>query len=124
MADRKLIGCCTACDEPVFEVVARHTEGPCKGEIRQVGQPLPGARRVTLVRISGRTSFWTLCEGCDVEPENMARLNKKEVAAMVFERNLAKDTMKQAEAREQMLRLFEFDVPLGVLGEMPWSEVA
>ncbi len=123
MADRKLIGCCTVCDEPIFEVASRHTEGPYKGEIKQLGAPLPGARRLTMVRISGNTSYLSLCAECEVTSENLPTLAKKEVAAMVFERNLAKDTMAQAEHREKVLRLFEFDIPLGVLGETPWSEV-
>ena len=123
MLDRKLIGCCTVCDEPIFEVTSRHTEGPYKGEIKQMGRPLPGARRLTMVRISGNTSYLSLCVKCRVTPENLSMLAKKELAAMVFERNLAKDTMEQAENREKMLRLFEFDIPLGVLGETPWSEV-
>jgi hypothetical protein len=42
----------------------------------------------------------------------------------VFERNLATDTLKQAEQREKMLKLLQWDAPLGVLGEKPWSEVA
>ena len=123
MPDRKHIGCCTLCDEPIFEIASRQTEGPYKGEAKQLGMPLPGARRLTLVRMSGRTSYCSLCETCEVTPENLPVLAKKEVAAMVYERNIAKDTMEQAENREKMLRLFAFDVPLGVLGEMPWSEV-
>ncbi len=123
MPDRKHTGCCTLCDEPIFEVSARHTGGPNKGEIKQMGGPLPGARRVTLVRMSGRTSYCSLCKECEVTPENIVVLTHKEVAAMVHERNFARDTMEQAENREKMLRLFAFDVPLGVLGETPWSEV-
>ena len=123
MPDRKLIGCCTVCDAPIFEVASRHTEGPYKGEIKQLGQPLPGARRLTMVRISGSTSYLSMCKDCEVTPENLPMLNKKEVAAMVYERNVAKDTMEQAAWREKILRLFEFDIPLGVLGEVPWSEV-
>jgi predicted secreted Zn-dependent protease len=123
MPDRKRVGCCTLCDEPIFEVAARHTEGPSKGEIKQMGGPLPGARRVTLVRMSGRTSYCSLCKECEVTSANIVVVTQKEVAAMVHERNFARDTMEQAENRERMLRLFAFDVPLGVLGETPWSEV-
>ena len=123
MTDRKHIGCCTLCDKPIFEVAARHTEGPSKGEIKQMGGPLSGVRRLTLVRMSGRTSYCSLCEKCEVTSENITVLAKKEVAAMVHERNFARDTMEQAENREKMLRLFAFDVPLGVLGETLWSEV-
>lgn len=123
MIDRKRIGCCTICDEPIFEVIARHTEGPYMGEIKQMGRPLPGARRLTMVRISGRTNYMSLCGKCRVTSDNLPELAKKEVAAMVYERNLAHDTMEQAENREKMLKLFAWDIPLGVLGETPWSEV-
>jgi hypothetical protein len=107
----------------IFKVASRYTDGPYKGEIKAVGAPLPGARRVRIVRASGRVSDWSLCKDCEVTPENIVDLNKKEVVAMVYERNVASDTLQQAEGRERMLRLFAFDIPLGVLGEMPWSEV-
>ena len=122
-AEIKKLACCTVCDEPIFEVAARYMEGPFKGEAKQVGNPLPGARRVFIVRISGNTSYWSLCPTCEILPKDMPRLNKKELRAMVRERQVAKDTPEQAEQREKMLRLFEFDIPLGVLGEKPWSEV-
>lgn len=123
MPDRKFTGCCTACDKPIFEIVSKYTEGPYNGEIRQVGRPLPGARRVTMVRVSGNTSYMSVCKDCEIHPLDIPRLNCKEVAAMVYERNVARDTMEQSKAREKMLRLFEFDILLGVLGEIPWSEV-
>jgi len=119
----KKVACCTACDEEVFEILARHSEGPRKGEARQVGAPLPGARRLSIVRISGRQSNWTMCGSCEVTSENIVELNRKELAAMVRERSLAKDTMAQSEMREKMLKLFEWDIPVGVLGEIPWLEV-
>jgi len=124
MPDRKKIGCCTVCDEPIFEILSRHTEGPYKGEAKQLGRPLPGVRRATIVRVSGRVSDWSLCSACEIHPLDMPRLNKKEIAAMAYERNIViRETLEQKEAKEQMLRLFEFDVPLGVLGEKPWLEV-
>ncbi len=123
MSDRKLMGCCTICDEPIFEVVARHSEGPFLGEIKTIGLPLPRARRVHVVRASGRQSFWSLCESCRIMPEDFPGLNRKEIRAMVKERDLAVDTLKQAEGREVMLKLFQWDIPIGVLGEKPWTEV-
>jgi hypothetical protein len=124
MADIKKLACCTICDEPIFEITQRWVEGPYKGEVKQVGQPLPGARRVTIVRISGNQSYWSLCSECEIEPAMMAQLNKKEVRAMVKERSIAQHTAEQSEQNEKMLKLFEFDIPLGVLGETPWSEVS
>ncbi len=123
MGDRKLIGCCTVCNEPIFEVAARWTEGPMKGEIKQVGAPLPGVRRAKIVRASGNTSDWSLCQTCEIGAEDMPYLTQKELAAMLKERDFAKDNPEQAEARAKMLGLFQFDIPLGVLGEKPWSEV-
>jgi hypothetical protein len=124
MIERKLTGCCTICDDPCFEIAAKHTSGPRKGEAKQVGRPLPGVRRVYVVRMSGSHSFWTVCPVCEISVLDMPRLHKKELAAMVMERNLANDTLKQAEQREKMLKLLQWDAPLGVLGEKPWSEVA
>jgi len=119
----KKLGCCTVCDVEIFEVVSRHIDGPYKGEAKQLGRSLPGARRVTIVRASGNQSNWSLCSDCELHPLDFPRLNRKEVAAMVKERNTAMDTPRQMEAREKMLSLFEFDVPVGVLGEIPWLEV-
>ena len=120
---RKLIGCCTFCDTEIFEVVSRYSDGPFQGEIREVGPPLPGARRVTIVRASGRTSYWSCCGDCEILPDDMPYLNTKEIGAMVKERSVARDTMAQSEMRAKMLKLFEWDIPIGVLGEMPWTEV-
>lgn len=104
-------------------VVSRWMEGPYQGEIKELSHPLGGERRVTVVRASGRQTDWTVCGECKVGAEQMVVLNKKEINAMVKERDLATDTTEQAELREKMLRLFEWDIPLGVLGEMPWTEV-
>lgn len=123
MSDRKLSGCCTVCDQPIFEVVARHADGPYQGEIKTVGLPIPGSRRVHIVRASGRQSYWSLCESCTIAPSDFPELNRKEIRAMIKERSYATDTMKQAEHREKMLRLFQWDIPIGVLGEKPWTEV-
>jgi hypothetical protein len=119
----KKLACCMVCDEPIFEVAARHTEGPMKSEVRQVGAPLPGVRRVYIVRISGSHSYWSVCPTCEIKPDDMARLGKKELRAMVREKQVASHDVAQLEMNEKMLRLLEYDIPLGVLGEKPWSEV-
>jgi len=122
-AEIKKLACCTMCDEQIFEITTRHTDGPYQGEAKQVGRPLPGVRRATIVRISGSTSFWSLCPTCEPTPQDMPRLAKKELRAMVRERECANDNARQAEMRGKMLKLLEYDIPLGVLGEKPWSEV-
>ena len=125
MRATKLLACCSSCDELCFEVASRWTEGPYKGEVREVGRSLPHVRRLIIVRISGNTSFWTVCANCRVGPEDLWRINRKEIAAMVKEewhgRSLR--TPAQVQSRQKMLSLFVFDIPLGVLGEIPWSEV-
>jgi hypothetical protein len=123
-AEIKKLACCTVCDEPIFEVAARHTDGPLKGEVKQVSNPLPGVRRVYIVRISGSSSFWSLCPTCEIEPAMLPLLAKKELRAMVREKQVQNHTPEQVEMNEKMLRLLEYDIPLGVLGEKPWSEVA
>ena len=124
VAEIKKLACCMVCDEPIFEVTARHTEGPLVGEVRQVGASLPGSRRVYIVRISGSHSYWSVCATCEILPEEMARLSKKELRAMVREKQVANHNAVQVEANQRMLRLLEYDIPLGKLGEKPWSEVA
>ncbi len=121
----KHLGCCTVCDEPCFEIASRWTEGPYKDEIKEVGRPLPFTRRVAIVRASGNQSFWTLCATCTIDALDFPELNRKEIAAMVKEEHhgRARRTPEQQERREQMLKLFVFDIPIGVLGEISWSEV-
>jgi hypothetical protein len=123
MDEIKKLACCMVCDEPIFEVAARHMEGPLRGEVKQVGMSLPGVRRVYIVRISGSHSYWSLCPTCEIEPAMMPRLAKKELRAMVREKQVSKHSPKQVEDTEKMLCLLEYDIPLGVLGEKPWSEV-
>ena len=123
--NRKLLGCCTNCDKPAFEVVSRYTEGPYKGEIRQVGRPLPGSVRVGIIRASGNHSFWTLCPDpdCEINELSIVRMNKKEVRAMAKERESSSLNNRQSEYNSKMLRLFEWDIPIGVIATKPWVEV-
>ena len=65
MSDVKLSGCCTLCDEPVFEVVARWQEGERHaGEPRRLGPPLDHARRITFLLLDGSTNDLTFCASC------------------------------------------------------------
>jgi len=122
MSERKRLGFCTKCDEPIFEFMAKYTEGPRAGEPRQIGMPLPGVRRLTIVRASGHLSNWSVCKTCQVGAEDMVELNKREVLAMAMERSEATSPASFAR-RDTMLKLFAFDIPLGVLKDTPWSEV-
>jgi hypothetical protein len=123
MPDYKKLGCCTVCDVPIFEIVSRHMDGPFKSEAKLLGMPLPGARRIYIVRISGHQSFWSVCRECDVTPSDLPILNRKELASMVREKLISNDDSRQAAYRDTMLRLFQFDVPLGILGERTWVEI-
>ncbi len=58
-------GCCTICDEPVFEIVSRLPEGHVlQGKIDRIGRPLDKAMIVTYVLINGSVTTQTVCEDC------------------------------------------------------------
>lgn len=124
MSSHKIAGCCSVCDAPCFEVLERYTQGPRRGEPKVLGRPLPGARRVTVARMSGRQTDWTFCGDCEMRPEDVNRVMHKEMNAMLREQAEAKDTPEQAELRGKMLRLFYFDAPLGKIAERSWLEVS
>ena len=116
MTDRKLLACCTVCDEPCFVLMGKHTEGLFKGEMRDAGPPLQGSRRAIMLRMSGNTSWWTLCGTCEITPDMLPALNKKEVRAMVKERKITLDPRLSA----NMIRLFHYDVPIAMLTSRSW----
>lgn len=60
----KRIGCCTLCEKPVFEILAKWTQGPMKGEPRRIGRPTTAARRVHYLLSDGSSMPLTFCADC------------------------------------------------------------
>jgi hypothetical protein len=125
-------GCCTLCGEEVFEVVARWpSDHPLHGEPRAVGKPFPSARRATLVLMSGTTCSITLCDTCQVTPENLPSVwricliaNSQQIDE---ERRsvvcLYEHTDEEREACLNSLQKMVVDLPMAVLVIQKWEEV-
>lgn len=112
-------GCCTLCDEPVFEIT------PPTGAI---GLPLDKAIRATLILTDGSTVSLTFCDQCEIETK-LSEIWAKCVETMAFQcNNLAKIKGREVSdeeaevARREVIRLLGI-VPLGVVGALAWSEV-
>ncbi|KKM73967.1 hypothetical protein LCGC14_1405090 [marine sediment metagenome] len=112
-------GCCTLCDEPVFEIA------PSTGA---VGQPLDNAVRATLILTDGSTVSLTFCDQCETETK-LTEIWSKCVETMAFQCNhLAEIKGRKVSdqeievAQQEVIRLMGM-VPLGVVGAIAWSEV-
>lgn len=57
-------GHCTLCDEPVREIVRKHTKGKKKGEPVQLGKWLDNAYRVSFLLSDGSVADMTFCKAC------------------------------------------------------------
>ena len=61
----KISGCCSACDEPCFEVLARwDTHERYPGEPKRLGPPMNEATRVTFLLYDGSRADFTFCGAC------------------------------------------------------------
>lgn len=65
MSPHKIIGCCTNCDKPCFEVTAVWgADERTPGEPKQLGSPLDGSVRVTFMLFDGTKTSLTFCAAC------------------------------------------------------------
>jgi hypothetical protein len=139
MSDIKKLGCCTLCDEEVFEITRRAPrDGPFSREPIAVGRPLPGSRRDSLVLTNGSTVDLTFCESCKPTAENLPVIWKKCRASLAREgkndyrerytKELDSGNMTQLDLCQQWITgKFQLDlaktIPLGVLSKRAWQEV-
>lgn len=132
LPSKKQTGCCTLCLKEVFEVRRRWpNDHPLAGEVCQVGDPLPGARRAMLVLMSGKQCSVTLCAECEPTPDRLPELwticmqaNAQEVDD---ERRVAvgalAHTDRQRIAATNAVQQMVVDLPIAVLSITPWEEV-
>ena len=84
----KRAGCCTWCDEEVYEIITRFPEGPLSGYPRKIGKPLDSARRISYALVDGSRADLTCCAGCEFEmtqPVNMPIIWQKVIRSFMFE---------------------------------------
>lgn len=128
---RRIPASCVLTERPLFEVIEAYDNSHAlAGTPRKVGPPLPEARRVTLVCLSGSLMQVSLHE--DVVPELPNRLDeihKKIVDAFMWDRanrrvkNLAPLNETQSAQELQMILQIQRNVPLGVLCVEKWTDL-
>lgn len=128
----KILGCCTLCDGPIFEVTEQYGPGshPLAGKPRRVGMPLDGTKRVTLLLANGNRTDVTLCEECEVTAENLPRIHQRLRESWAYEGTNGKRENLGAmplDLEQQWVtgrcQLSEVDnVPIGILYQEPWVE--
>ena len=67
MSDYKITGCCTCCDDEVFDILSRFGENGLRpGEPERIGRPHDDALRIEFLLNDGTTSYLTFCGACAV----------------------------------------------------------
>ena len=90
MSEYKIGGCCSLCDEPVFEITAVWEVGTTRaGEPKALGAPNDGATQVAFLLASGGYTTMTFCENCAAElnAEHYTPLWRKNLAGYMREQN-------------------------------------
>lgn len=122
-------GCCTLCDEPVFEITDRFpASDPRAGQPRAIGKALEGARRIALVLTDGSTVTLSFCSDCAPGiQDKLGEIWRKCLDTMAFNHeNLAAIkgrplTPEEVSSSEAVLLGLASMVPLGVVTDLPWS---
>lgn len=86
----KRAGCCSLCDQLVFEVKARWGEGDARaGEPKRFGPPLEGTLRITFLLLNGGRTDMTFCGDCgqSVDAQHYPTLWRKNLAGWLREQN-------------------------------------
>jgi hypothetical protein len=90
MSPYKIAGCCSLCDEPAFEVMARWDQDEKRaGEPKRLGPPNEGTMRVTFLLLNGSRTDMTLCGTCadSLSAEHYATLWRKNLAGWLREQD-------------------------------------
>jgi hypothetical protein len=125
-------GCCVVCGNECFNVTSRWpSDHRCANQIREVSGPKPDVKRYSLLLLSGSQSLVTTCGKCEITPENLPDIWKSCVEANAREddpnHRVAIGAQPipegQREHRKNLLKLMNWNVPLGVLYEQEWSEI-
>lgn len=90
MSEHKIGGCCSLCDEPVFEVMAVWEDHDVRaGEPKRLGPVNEGTIRVSFLLLSGGYTDMTFCGQCaeELTPEQYTWLWRKNLAGYMREQN-------------------------------------
>jgi hypothetical protein len=65
--NHKVIGCCTLCGEPIFEVLQVQGEADMfPGEPKQLGRPIGDPTRIAFLLFNGNNCDLSFCEACAI----------------------------------------------------------
>lgn len=81
--NHKIAGCCSLCDTPCFEVLARWDEGELMaGEPKALGAPNEGTTRIAFILFHGGYTEMTFCGACakNLTPDQYRLLWNKNLA--------------------------------------------
>lgn len=90
MSGKKIAGCCSLCDKPCFEVLARWEKHEKRaGEPKRLGPPMEDSVRVTFLLFNGRRTDMTFCGQCaeTLSPDSYPTLWRKNLAGWMREQN-------------------------------------
>lgn len=90
MSSPKIAGCCSVCDAPCFEVLARWDDGDRRpGEPKSLGMPLEDSVRITFLLFNGHRTDMTFCGACaeSLDPKRYALLWRRNLAGWLREQN-------------------------------------
>ena len=135
----KIPGCCSVCDEPIFEIKRRiPRDHPLAGLPVELGGPLRGAKRHWLMMADGTFTNFSTCADCEITSHNICEVWAKARELMaregsnayreVFSRNsswgfMSPHTPKQEMKMGHQQLAYGRNIIFGVLTTQDWSEV-
>ena len=121
MSPHKIGGCCSLCDEPVFEVTAVWESGtPRAGEPKSLGAANDGAIRVSFLLLAGGYTDMTFCGECaaSLSQEHYTLLWRKNLAGYLREQIVGGGDHQRhgpIERERHLLHVCEFGIVRGGL---------
>jgi hypothetical protein len=109
----KIAGCCSLCDEPVYEVKQRWDAGEKRaGEPKVLGPANPDATRIEFLLFNGRRTSMTFCGQCaeSLTFEQYTPLWQKNLNGYMREQNGSPEKFKDEFANGLLCELARFNV--------------
>lgn len=131
----KRLGCCTQCDEPLFEVVERFPENLADGKLsplarrpRRIGKQIAPAYRCHLLLMDGSQMPLTFCEKCK-DNMDLDAVWQRVLVSMAEQMdptfleiiNAPAHTPRQLKIVDRFFKKLHDNVPLGVLATEVWG---
>ncbi len=122
MSEHKIMGCCSQCDAPCFEIMQVHeAHERLPGEPKRIGPPNEDAMRLTFLLFDGTKMDLTFCAACaeSLSPPHFTELWRKVLRSWARE-------LSEKPPGERMLAWYKPQFSSGLLcelGRKKWTEV-